>query len=468
MVDIPVELQNVEWKTSLSDLKAAVQCIAAFASTSGGTLVFGVDPSGEVTGVTIGRNTLENLANDIKRNTDPPQFPSITQESEGGKSVVLVQVSKSPEVPVLAYGRGYKRVGRTNQQLSSSEIRKVSLESTGTTWDMLVCPSAVMESIDGEAIRLYKSELRQKRGLDMPNAESVPVVLEKLHLLESGHLKNAAILLFGKDPDRFFPQAQLRCARFKGTDSVDFLDMKAFAGNLFYLLDQAALFVERHTSTSVEFAADRLRRKETDEYPPEAVREALVNAICHRDYTDTGNVQVRIFDDRMEIWSPGLLPAGLTVESLKGPHQSKPRNIRIADCFYRAGLVEQWGTGTRRMVTECLDWGLPEPEFKEISGCLVVHFGNAKRAVRLPDEGGLNERQTAALALLRQGGSISSPEYAAAYQVSRTTAFRELRAMTSRGLLSLIGRTRTARYIAEDRQTGSGVSHMDVKPNETK
>ena len=465
---IAKESENVEYKQSLSEWKDGVKSVAAFAAANGGTILFGVDSCGNPTGVTIGKNTLENLANDIKRNTDPPQFPGIAVEMLDGKTIVVVTVTRSPELPVLAFGRPYKRVGRTDQRLSSAEVRRISLESTGTTWDMLVCPNAALDSIDEEGIRQYVSQLRQKRGLEMPNAESIQDVLEKLHLLDSGELKNAAILLFGKDPNRFFPQAQLRCARFKGTDSVDFLDMKAFEGNLFYLLVQATLFVERHTSMAVEFSADRLYRKETDEYPPEAVREALVNAVCHRDYSDTGNVQVRIFDDRMEIWSPGLLPADLTVESLKGAHQSKPRNIRIADCFYRAGLVEQWGTGTNRMVTECLDWRLPEPEFEEVGGCFVVRFRNVKHAISLLGEEGLNERQTAVLALLRQGGSISSPEYAATYQVSRTTAFRELRAMTSRGLLSLIGRTRTARYISEDRQTGSGVSHMDVKPNETK
>ena len=444
MVDIPVESQNVEWKTSLSDVKAAIQCVAAFASTGGGTLIFGVDPSGKVKGVTLGHNTLENLANDIKRNTDPPQFPGITTEMLDGRQVIIVEVSKSPEVPVLALGRGYKRVGRTNQQLTSVELRRMSLASMRMTWDMLACPYAALDSIDEKAVGQYVNLLKQKRGLEIQNAESIQDVLRKLHLLDSEEIRNAAILLFGKDPNHFFPQAQLRCARFRGTDSVDFLDMKAFEGNLFDLLTQATLFVERHTSTAVDFSADRLYRKETGEYPPEAVREALVNAICHRDYCDTGNVQVRVFDDRLEVWSPGLLPAEVTLESLKGPHQSKPRNIRIADCFYRVGLVEQWGTGTNRMVTECLDWRLPEPEFQEIAGCFVVSL--RKAAVQVMALEPVNERQERALAFIESRGSISRSEYATLTGTHLKTASRDLKSMVDKGLLSAAGHGRYARY----------------------
>lgn len=288
------ESENTEYKASLSEWKDGVKSVAAFAAIHGGTIIFGVNPSGKTVGVDIGDNTLENLANDIKRNTDPPQFPSIVQETWDGKTVVVVRVTKSPELPVLAFGCPYKRVGRTNQRLSSAEVRRMSLESTGTTWDMLTCVNAMLGDIDGESIQRYLEQLRRIRGLDLGNAESTEDVLRKLRLLESGGISNTAILLFGKEPQRFYQQSEVRCARFKGTDSVDFLDMKVITGNLILQVGHALLFVERHTSTTVKITGQKLEREERNEYPVAAVREALANAVCHRDYTDTGNVQVGI------------------------------------------------------------------------------------------------------------------------------------------------------------------------------
>ncbi len=445
------ESENLEYKTSLSEEKDAVVSIAAFATAGGGTIVFGLDPSGQPVGVTIGANTLENLANIIKRNTDPPQFPSISEHVQDGKTIIQVEVYKSPEVPVFAYGRPYKRVGRTNQRLSSVEVKRLSVESQGMTWDMLPCAAATEADIAPELVKQYVDDVDHVRGLRFPETLSTHDVLSKLRLLEGDTVTRAAILLFGKDPQGFLPQSALRCARFRGVDNQDFLDMKVFAGSLSSLITEGMLFVERHTSTAVEISGWRPDRVEKGEYPAEAIREALVNAICHRDYADTGNVQVRIFDDRLEVWNPGILPEGWDVGLLRQSHPSKPRNLRIADCLYRVGIIEQWGTGTQRMIRECVENGLPEPEFEESGGFFVVRFSKAVSPVP-SDTSGIKERQARALALMARQGSISRSEYAVLNAVTVRTASSDLRDLVDRGMIAPLGkaRGRSMRYSAGD------------------
>lgn len=141
-----------------------------------------------------------------------------------------------------------------------------------------------------------------------------------------------------------------------------------------------------------------------------------------------------LFNDRLEVWSPGLLPADLSVDDLRKAHSSKPRNLRIADCFYRAGIIEQWGTGTQRMIKECVDVGLPEPEFEESGGFFVVRFRKASVPVSVGAED-LNERQVRALQVVREQGTISNSEYATVNGVHRTTASRDLREMVGKGIL---------------------------------
>jgi len=167
-------------------------------------------------------------------------------------------------------------------------------------------------------------------------------------------------------------QAMVRCARFKGTVETHFIDMKVIQGNIVDQLEQAMTFIERNIRMGAEIKG--LRREDQWEYPLDALREALVNAICHRDYASTANVQVRIFDDRLEIWNPGELPAGMTVDDLRREHESKPRNRLIANACFLIKYVEQFGTGTRRIIDDCVAKGLPEPEFRVRSGNFIATF----------------------------------------------------------------------------------------------
>jgi ATP-dependent DNA helicase RecG len=182
-------------------------------------------------------------------------------------------------------------------------------------------------------------------------------------------------VLFGRKFMPFYPQCTVRMARFKGTDKSEFLDHRQLHGHAFQILDEAMHFILRNIPISGHFEPGKLERQDVPLYPPLALREALVNALCHRDYTIAGGaIYVAIFDDRLEIASSGLLPPGITVADLKKEHRSLLRNPFIAGVFYRRGLIEQWGRGTQKIVNWCVAAGQPEPEFEEQVGDVVVRF----------------------------------------------------------------------------------------------
>jgi len=239
-------------------------------------------------------------------------------------------------------------------------------------------------------------------------------------------LTNAAVLLFGKNPQKFFLQAETRCARFKGTKPLEFIGMKVFPGNIIDQRDDAVEFVKEHIKLHAEIKGTE--RVERWEYPIEAVRESITNAICHRDYRIASNVQVRIFDDRIEIWGVGPLPEPLTIEDLKRKHRSILRNLLIGKCFFLIKFIEEWGTGTNRIIEWCLKYGLPEPIFEEASGSLVVTL----RKYRISEEEleKLNERQRKVIEHLKVYKRISRSKYAKLIGCSERTAFRDLGELT--------------------------------------
>lgn len=203
-------------------------------------------------------------------------------------------------------------------------------------------------------------------------------------------------------------------------------------------------FIRRNIQLSAEIK--ELQREEHWEYPIEALREAVVNAICHRDYTSSGNVQVRIFDDRLEVWNPGTLPEGLSIEDLSRPHDSRPRNKLIAHAFFLNKYIEQWGTGTLRMIDACRAADFPEPVFTETSGSFVVTFHKSKLTPEYLQELNLTERQIHAVEYVKEKGQITNQEYIRLTGVSRATATRDLTDLVQKGVLRQQGRGRGSFY----------------------
>ena len=452
------ETHNLEFKESLKLKDEIGETISAFSNSDGGTILVGVSDDGGVLGVDIGKNSVEELANYIKRNTDPQVFPRIEVVGVEDKKVVVIEVAESAEKPVFFKNKAYKRVGKTNQRISSSELRKLAKESGEKIyWDERVCEDASLEDVDGEKVRWFLKEAKKQRGLDISEDLPLEEVLMRLKLTRNKKLTNAAILLFGKKSQIFFTRPEVKCIRFKGTDVAGkMLDFKVIQTNLFDQLTESEKFIYNNISMAAWIEDWKLQRQEKWEYPPKAIREALANALCHREYETTSSVQVRIFDDRIEFWNPGKLPEGWTVETLKRVHESIPRNPAIAKQFFWVKYIEEVGTGTNKIIEWCTDWGLPEPEFEFTGTSLVVTFRKSKLTDEYLEQLDLNERQQIAITYLKEHGKIERKTYCNICSVGKTVAHEELADMVNKELIEMVGKGRGVYYILRMNRTISG------------
>lgn len=251
------------------------------------------------------------------------------------------------------------------------------LETTGvihtTPWDSTATRNASMDDIDAEAVRHFVRDAQAGRNFPLAEDAEPAAVLAKLNLLDDNTPTQGALLLFGHDPQRFLPASVVKCAHFHGTQVAKpipaHLDVK---GTAFELVDEAVNFVLSKINVSVGTREESAQAPVTYEIPREVVREAIVNAVGHRDYTSNGSVQVSLFADRLEIRNPGNLPPSLTLDMLRQEHGSFPRNLLFAEALYLARYIERYGTGTGDMIRKCVDAGLPEPAFELTDGFVTT------------------------------------------------------------------------------------------------
>jgi ATP-dependent DNA helicase RecG len=439
------ESERLEFKSSLADVNEIVEDISAFSNSKGGKILVGVSNSGKILGLEIGKDTVERLTNKIVSNTEPKVYPNITTKDFDKKKVIVIEVQEAKEKPVFAFGRAFKRVGKSTLRMNKEEIERMILERKKVYWDSLICEEASLKDIDEEKVRWFLRKAKNERNFNINVEIPIREALERLELIKNGKLTNAAILLFGKNPQRFFYQAETRCARFKGISPVEFTDMKVFGGTLIEQVENAVSFVLDHIPMRVVITG-KPGREEIYEYPPFAIREAIVNAICHRDYTIMSNVQVRIFDDRIEVWGCGPLPEPLTLKDLKKEHKSIPRNPLISKCFFLIKFIEQWGTGTNRMIESCLKHGLPEPLFEYVARDFVVIFRKYRVTEEVMEK--LNERQKKAIEYLRIHKRITLSDYRKLIPgMTEKTAYRDLKEIERLGLIKSVGEKRGRYYV---------------------
>jgi len=449
------ESETLEFKKSTSELKEAVISIGAILNKhQKGKLYFGIKNDGTVIGQGIGKKTLRDISKTISDHIEPKIYPKINKEKIKDKDCVVIEFSGN-NIPYYAYGRAYKRVADEDRLMSAKEVEKLILEKNKDKlmWDKEICKDASLDDIDKEKVKWFLRKAKEERNFDIDPRTSVKEALKRLRLIKSEKLTNAAILLFGKDPQKFFLQARIRCARFKGTTAVDFIDMKLIDENIIGQLDKAENFILSHIKKAAKIVM--FKREEAWEYPPDALREAIVNALCHRDYSISGNIKIAIFDDRIEISNPGQLPEPLTPSMLKKKHDSILRNPLIANSFFLIRNVEQWGKGTNKIVKWCVEHGLKEPDFEEIGGGFEVTFYAPEDILKLiPEKGkidlkglGLNERQISALAVMvNEGKKFTNKEYCSLFNVSRQTATRDLSYLVDKNMILEKGKGRGVYY----------------------
>lgn len=437
------EKENVEFKSSL-ELKAIMTAISAFSNKRGGTILVGVSNTRDILGIDIGKNTVEKLASDIRRETDPQVFPYINDVEIDGKKIILIEISESNSKPIFYRDKAYMRVGRSNQKLSANEIRNlITNENIVTHWDEQILEEATFEDIDEKELYNFLRIAISNRNLELDPKTHIKEALNRLNLTKKGKLTNAAIILFGLNPQRFVLQAKTQCAKFKGITTNEFEDMHDFDGTIIDQRDDAVRFAEKYIQRSAKIVGTE--RVESFDYPIEAIREAITNALCHRDYRISSNVQLRIFDDRIEIWGCGPLPKPLTIEDLKQDHDSIRRNPLIAQSLFLVGYIERWGTGTQRIIDSCVESGLPEPLFEIKSGSLVVTIKKYKVSTLKID---MNERQQKAVDYLLTHRKITNKEYRQLNpDITRHTATKDLKDMVNEGIIISKGEGRYTYYI---------------------
>ena len=239
-------------------------------------------------------------------------------------------------------------------------------------FDTAACADATLADLSTERITRFVSIARRARGFPLAEDTAPQDVLEHLHLLRKGLPTNAAVLLFGTAPQRFLISSEIKCAHFHGTEvQKPIPSHQEYKGTVFALVDQAVDFVLSKINLAVGTRAESAQAPVAYELPPEVVREAIVNAVAHRDYTSNGSVQVMLFADRLEVWNPGTLPPSLTLAQLRQPHGSVPGNPLLAEPLYLTQYIERMGTGTGDMIERCRKAGLPEPEFELTDGFLI-------------------------------------------------------------------------------------------------
>ena len=373
------ESETLEFKATTGTRREAAMTVCAFLNQGGGQVLFGVRSTGAVVGQQVGERTIEELSAELRR-IDPPAFPAIERvQLNDEREVIVVGADRGASRPYTYRGTAYRRVGNTTLEMSADEYNRMLFERMHSEqrWENQPAAGWSIGDLDVAEIRRTVSEAVRRGRLEEPVGGDPSDLLRGLGLLRDGVLLRAAAVLFGNTERLEFemPQCLLRVARFRGVDRMEFLDNRQFNGNAFTLLANAERFLRDALPIAGRFEQDRFDRIDEPLYPPLATREALANALCHRDYSiGGGSVGIALYDDRLEVTSSGSLHFGLTPEELFAPHESRPWNPLIARTFYRRGIIEEWGSGTLKMAELASGAGLPVPEIEDASGAVTVRF----------------------------------------------------------------------------------------------
>ena len=427
------ESDTVEFKEKFDE--RTIESAVAFANTKGGIIFIGVSDKNNIMGITIGKETLNKWTNQISQSTDPRIIPELELVEVDGKNVVAVKIKENPIKPISTKGKCLKRINNSNRAMNAQEIAQMHLHSTGMSWDKYPAKDAKLSDIDIENVKRYIKKAKETGRKKIGDDEEPMQVLEKMSLITEGQPTWAAILLFSRLTNKFISQAAIHCGRFKEKNIV--IDDRMIVGTVFEQIDEAMDFICKNIN--VEFVmTGKPERNQIWDYPLEALREALINAVCHRDYTIFSNIEVRIYDDKLVIRSPGFLPYGITLEELYKPHSSTLRNKGLAEVLYDTELIERWGSGIEKIRQHCLDGNLPEPIFEEYQGFQVV-FRKEIYDEEYLSSLNLNERQIKAVMYVKENKQITNKEYQEICNTSARTSSRDLADMVSKGIFEQKG-----------------------------
>ena len=449
------ETRNLELKKTTGELKDGMKSACAFLNTDGGWLIFGIAPTTlKVVGQDVTENTRREIAQALTH-LEPAldvEVNYVDLPNSNGKQVIVMRFDKwvwSKE-PYTYHKCPYYRIESVTKEMPRDMFveRLKAARPQDFAWENQTAESVTLDDMDEERIR-NAVRLGIAGGRINASAEgaTVETLLGKLKLLNNGKPTNAAVMLFGKNTDDY-PQLLLRMACFKGNDKNEFLDNKQEMGNFFDLLDAGTAFCFRNLRLAGKIVG--MRREEQLEIPAEALREALINALCHREYDNPrASVSLAIYYDRIEIVNPGHFPAQLTPENIKLQHDSFPFNLKIAQVLYQTTYLESWGSGVRRMVKLCEAQHVAEPEYRLGNNTITVIFRrnrDSQNDSQNDSQKSLNERQRKIVELMRGNRQITVAKIAKTLSLSAATIYREIKGINTLTELYWEGSPKTGQW----------------------
>lgn len=441
------ENQNTEWKSKWKD--EYLEWICGYANGQGGKIYIGCDDEGNVIGLSNAGKLMEDIPNKIRDAMGI--IASVNLLNENGKEYIEIDVPPYP-IGISCKGVYYYRSGSTRQTLTGPALEAFLMRKRGATWDNLPLPAFSMDDVDDGAIAHFKQWASKKGRIDQ-NVFDEPkeVLMEKLHMMSGPYLTNAAMLLFGKDPEKWQLGAYVKIGYFE-TDA-DLLYQDEIHGSIFEQVDKTVELVYlKYMRAKITY--EGMQRIERYFVPEEAFREALLNAICHKQYQSGVPVQISVYEDRLYIANCGCLPENWTLEKLMSKHASSPYNPNIAHAFYLAGFIESWGRGVEKICYACEKDGVPQPEYTIDPGDIMIKFtAPEERVVRsvtnrvtenVTDKvtDTLDETSLKILNLISIDPAYTTTYIADKVALSRKTVSLRLKMLKEKGLVERIGSDR--------------------------
>jgi ATP-dependent DNA helicase len=438
------ESHNIEYKSSWRD--EYLKWICGFANAQGGKLYIGKDDKGKIIGVSDAKRLMEDIPNKITNVLGIVVDVNLLETPEGD----CIEINVSPQSnPVNYKGEYHYRSGSTKQELKGAALDKFLLGKQGKHWDSILYPNVSVTELKSDTFNFFRKRgIKARRLDDDALSDSNELLLNNLKLTENGQLKRAALLLFHPDPEKYVTNAYVKIGYFSDDDS-DLLFQDEVHGNLFEQVEKTMdLLFTKYIKAIISY--EGIYRVETYEYPQEAVREAIHNAIAHKDYSGATPIQISVYKNKIMIWNYGQLPENWTIDTLQEKHSSVPYNPDISNAFFRIGYIEAWGRGIRKMNEQCAKAGLPNPlYYYASSGFWVVFHKDIYNETDLREKG-LNERQIKAILFFKSKKTITTAEYAQKYSISERTARRDLSELVDKNLLKNEGDTKGTRYLFSD------------------
>ena len=463
------ESTNIEFKVEVpKKSERYIKSVIAFANTAGGKIIIGVDDeTHKIVGVDKDEifKIMDSITNTISDMCYPQIFPNIGVDTIDGKCVIVIEIYPGASRPYYIKSLGkesgtYIRVSGTSRQADEAILKDLELQGTNHSFDEMICVEQKYDALLAEglcaAIKSYMVEAAKTKS----EKEKVKDVTVQ-NLIDWGIVKNLDGILVPTNAfvlltNNTFPFAKIQCALFKGTERVIFIDKRDFEGPLYEQIEEAYEFVLKHINLGAEI--NGLVRTDTYELPTEAIREAIVNAITHRNFLDRSCVQVAVYDDRVEITSPGMLYGGLTIEQIK-EGGSKIRNRCIAEVFSRMKIIESWGTGIKRMFSSCKEYGIREPELLEIGDSFRVnlyrpsytdiHQSSPKNSPKSSPKD-VNQTQQKIIEMILLNPKMTQTAMAEELGITSRAVKKSIKELNEKGILQRVGSARSGYWEVKD------------------